>query len=127
MMQPRLGSHVTLVGLLLVALLASLLSVAPPTALATTRTITQWNFNGLSNTEHNDAPPASIGIGTAILIGGVTSTGFNSGNGSSDPTASDNLGWQTLTYAEQGLENEQRGVQFSVSTVGYEAISPATL
>lgn len=91
--------------------------------------ITQWNFNGDSSTTvpgGSSSPTPSIGAGTASLLGGVTG-GFNSGTangGSSDPvtTSPPNFGWQTTNYAAQGQENGQRGVQFAVSTVGYEDI-----
>lgn len=92
--------------------------------------ITQWNFNGASATTVPGgalSPSASVGTGTASLLGGVTAS-FSSGTangGSSDPvtTTPTNYGWQTTTYAAQGLEEGQRGVQFSVSTVGYQDIS----
>lgn len=76
--------------------------------------ITQWNFNASST-------DPSVGAGFAGLVGGVTSPGFNSGAGSSDPTQP-GLGWQTTTYAAQGQESGLRGVQFNVSTVGFESI-----
>lgn len=89
--------------------------------------ITQWNFN--SNPADNSTSTGStlpaIGSGTAALVGGVTGT-FASGTasgGSSDPAATDNSGWQTTTYAAQGSGDKTRGVQFNVSTLGYDNIS----
>jgi hypothetical protein len=93
-------------------------------------TLTQWNFNGESATTvpgGASSPTPSVGVGTASLVGGVTAS-FSSGvasGGSSDPvaTAPPNYGWQTTTYAAQGQQNKERGVQFLVSTVNYENIS----
>ncbi len=88
-------------------------------------TLTQWNFNSPTpdaNTATGTTLP-SVGAGTASLVGGVTSPSFNSGVGSSDPSASDNSGWQTTTYPAVGAGNKTAGVQFSVSTVGYQGIS----
>lgn len=90
--------------------------------------ITQWDFNGTSSSTVQggvSSPTASIGLGTASLLGvtGSFSSGVANG-GSSDPvtTSPPNFGWQTTGYAAQGTENGQRGVQFAVSTVGYEDI-----
>lgn len=93
-------------------------------------TLAQWNFNGGSATTvpgGATSPTAIIGSGSAELVGGVTATfasGISSG-GSSDPviTAPDNYGWNTTAYAALGAENKQRGVQFNVSTVGYQGIT----
>lgn len=85
--------------------------------------IAQWNFNSSTpdnNTGTGTTSP-SIGTGVASLVGGVTGT-FASGTangGSTDPTTTDNSGWQTTTYAAQGTENKLRGVQFAVSTFGW--------
>lgn len=90
--------------------------------------ITQWNFNGSSNTTvpgGANSPTASTGSGTASLVGGVTAAAqFGSGaanGGSSDPAggAPPNYGWQTTSYAAQGFNDDQAGVQFNVSTVGF--------
>lgn len=78
--------------------------------------ITQWNFNASTTTPN-------VGAGTASLVGGATSPSFNSGVGSSDPIASGNLGWQTTTYPAQGTANKTAGVQFLVSTVGFEDVT----
>ncbi|MFX7980977.1 hypothetical protein ABTK42_19300, partial [Acinetobacter baumannii] len=69
--------------------------------------VTQWNFNSPTpdnNTATGTTVP-SIGTGTASLVGGVTSPGFNSGVGSSDPAAADNSGWQTSNYPASGSGN----------------------
>jgi hypothetical protein len=89
--------------------------------------ITQWNFNSTtpdSSTGTGTTLP-SIGAGTASLVGGVTSS-FASGasnGGSSDTAAADNSGWQTTGYAAQGTGDKSRGVQFAVSTLGFESIT----
>ncbi|PPD53914.1 MAG: PEP-CTERM sorting domain-containing protein [Methylotenera sp.] len=87
-------------------------------------TITQWNFNSVpadTSTSTGTLTP-NIGAGVISLLNGVTTTGFNSGVGSSD-TASDNSGFQTTTYAAQGAQNQLRGVQYNVSTVGFSDIT----
>ena len=93
-------------------------------------TITRWNFNGTGATTISggtSSPTPIVGTGSAQLVGGVTAT-FGSGiasGGSTDPevTSPPNFGWNTSTYAELGLENKGRGVQFNVSTVGYVGIT----
>lgn len=87
-------------------------------------TITQWNFNSVpadTSTSTGTLTP-NIGAGVISLLNSVTTTGFNSGVGSSD-TASDNTGFQTTTYAVQGAQNQLRGVQYNVSTVGFSDIT----
>lgn len=89
--------------------------------------ITQWNFNSVpadSSTATGTLAP-SVGAGTASGVGGVTATGFGSGaanGGSSDPATVDDTGWQVTNFAAQGAENLSRGVQFLVSTVGFQDI-----
>lgn len=111
-----------------------LIAIGLVTALATVASadvITQWNFNGASATTVPGgelSPTPSTGFGTASLVGGVTAAAsFGSGTvngGSSDPvnTTPSNYAWQTTTYAAQGTQNGERGVQFAVSTVGYTNI-----
>jgi len=91
--------------------------------------ITQWDFNGASATTvpgGATSPTPAIGGGTASLIGGTTANFASgiSGTGSSDPvtTSPNNYGWNTTNYAALGTEDKQRGVQFNVSTVGYQDI-----
>lgn len=88
--------------------------------------IAQWNFNGDSDSSipgGPSSPSPSVGSGTASLIGGTTAT-YKSGS-NSDPvtTSPPNYAWQTSSYAVQGTENKQRGVQFNVSTTGYQGIT----
>lgn len=113
----------------LIFLLPSLCLLASGAAPAAV--ISQWNFNGASATTvpgGTASPNPSLGSGTAILIGGVTSTAFSSGTangGSSDPVTSSpsNYGWQTSTYPAVGTANETGGVEFAVSTLGYDTIT----
>lgn len=91
--------------------------------------ITEWNFNGASSTAipgGTASPAASFGAGVSSLFGGTTAS-FASGisdGGSSDPvvTSPPNFAWNITTFAAQGQGNNTRGVQFNVSTVGYEKI-----
>jgi hypothetical protein len=71
-------------------------------------TITQWTFEG-------DVTTPATGSGTATLVGGTTAT-FATGNGGG-------RGWNTTNYPAQGTDAKTRGVQFQVSTVGYENIT----
>jgi MYXO-CTERM domain-containing protein len=101
-------------------------------SIAANAQITQWNFNGDSATTVPGgelSPTPSLGLGFASLVGGVAAaSSFGSGTangGSSDPvnTTPSNYGWQTTTYAAQGAESGLRGVQFHVSTLGFENIA----
>lgn len=79
-------------------------------------TITQWNFN------NSDTVP-NIGTGSLQNIGG-TSVSFASGSasgGSSDP-ASTNQAYNTSSYPAQSTAPKTAGIEFAVSTVGYENI-----
>lgn len=106
-------------------LAATALAVFPLAAQADTLAL--WDFNSVTadnNTATGSAVP-SLGAGTASPVGGVTGS-FASGaasGGSSDPAVSDNSGWQTTTYAAQGVGDKTRGVQFLVGTVGFENLS----
>jgi hypothetical protein len=103
-----------------VFMLAAVAAVALP---AQADTLALWNFNfGADASSATGTTLPAIGSGSLSLLGGVTNPGFNSGNGSSDPEASDDSGFQTTTYAPQGSEDKLRGVQFSVSTVGWQDV-----
>lgn len=88
---------------------ASLLSFAAQAVV-----VTQWNFNSASGTL-----AASTGAGTASVVGGVVGT--FAGGGEPVGTLNDKA-WNTSTYAAQGAGNMSRGVQFNVSTLGFEDI-----
>jgi predicted extracellular nuclease/uncharacterized protein YjiK len=104
-------SHARRFVLLCLLLVASLLTNQPAQA-QTAVTITQWTF------EANDLNPA-VGAGTASYVGGTTLSGFNSG----DPSGTSGVAWNTTTYPAQGTNSKTAGVQFAISTVGYENIT----
>jgi hypothetical protein len=95
-------------------------SVATLTLLATPATsIARWDFNA-TNTLDVTAPAPSSGSGTASLVNGTTAI-FSSGT-YSDPAGvpgGTNSAWNTATYPPQGTSNKTAGVQFNVSTLGY--------
>lgn len=105
----------------------SVLAVAFMAAgVANADTITQWNFNSIiaDNSTNTGSLVASIGSGTINMLGGITQTFASgaSGGGSSDPATNDDTGLSTLTYAAQGKNNKTAGVQYNVSTLGFENI-----
>jgi predicted extracellular nuclease len=82
-------------------------------------TITQWTFDSVppdTSTSTGSETP-SVGTGTFSLIGGVTAT-YATGNGG----GTDNTGRNTSTYPAQGTGDKTRGVEFAVSTAGFNAI-----
>ena len=92
-------------------------------AAAQSQTLTKWNFNSVppdASTATGSLLP-STGSGTATLVG--TTGSFASGVGSTDPAATDNTGRGTTDYATQGTGDRTRGVQFNVSTVGFNLIA----
>jgi hypothetical protein len=105
--------------------IGTFLSTAAFTTLTTAAqaaTLTQWNFNGsgLSTT----SPATSTGVGTASLIGGTTAS-FANGNadgGSTDPLVTGDQGWNVTTFPAQGTGDKTAGVQFNVSTLGFQNI-----
>lgn len=114
--------------------IAGLMAVA---AFSNAQVFTQWNFNSATNdaTTSTGTTATAIGVGSASLIGGATSTGFNAGGttsiapaSSSDTNVTDNSGWQTTTYPAISAvaDSGKRGVQFNVSTaqgaMGYRNI-----
>jgi len=84
--------------------------------------LARWDFNA-TNSLAATAPAASSGTGAAFLVGG-TSAAFSGGSmsDSAGPPGAANSGWNTTTYAPQGTSNKLRGVEFDVSTVGYQDI-----
>src|SRR5687768_3150519 len=83
--------------------------------------LAEWNFNsvepdGMATTGTNIV---SAGAGTASLIGGTTNI-YSTGS-PRDPAADDS-DWNVRTFPVQGAGNKTAGVQFDVSTLGYERI-----
>jgi len=72
--------------------------------------ITQWDFN-------YEVLIPNIGEGTAINIGGTTYTWASGVTGNPD------RGWNTTDYPEQSTLTGTAGVEFYVSTVGFENIT----
>jgi hypothetical protein len=106
-----INSHIRLF-VLLCLLLTAVLTVNQPASAQTAVTITQWTF------ESSNLTPA-VGAGTASYAGGTTLSGFNSGN----PSGTSTVAWNVTTYPAQGTNSKTAGVQFAVSTVGYEDIT----
>ena len=102
----------TLCRLLLLSLLAS-------TAFADV--ITQWTFDSnppdASTSTGTNAP--STGTGTTALFG-VTFVAYASG--SAFVSGTDNTAWNLGITPPQGTSNKMAGVEFQVSTVGFEDI-----
>jgi endonuclease/exonuclease/phosphatase family metal-dependent hydrolase len=93
-------------------------NVTPPGVIA------QWNFNSVPSdgSTTTGTTNASLGTGTAALVGGATGT-YATGDTSLDPAGStDNTGWNTTTYPAQAAGNKSRGIQFNVSTAGKQNI-----
>jgi hypothetical protein len=100
----------------------SLLLLTTATLSASAETLVQWNFNSnppdTSTGTGTTAP--STGSGTASLVGGVTQAFF--AGSTADAGSTDNSGWNTTDYPAQGAGNKTRGVQFRVSTLGFESV-----
>lgn len=101
----RLASNL----LLLLALFISIIGFVPTPIFAST-TITQWTFDG-------DVTTPSTGTGTATLLGGTTAT-FAAGR-----TGNPDRGWNTTSYPAQGTGNKTAGVEFAVSTAGFQDLT----
>jgi predicted extracellular nuclease len=71
--------------------------------------ITQWTFTG-------DVTTPSTGSGTASLVGGTNASFATGLTGGSDRA------WNTTNYPTQGMNNKQAGVQFQISTTGWQDI-----
>jgi hypothetical protein len=84
--------------------------------------ITGWNFNSVvpDATPSTGTNAASVGTGTASLIGGTSAT-FATGAGTIG--GNDNSGWNVTNWAAQGTGSGTRGVQFTGSTAGFTNIT----
>lgn len=112
--------------------IAGLMAVA---AFSNAQVFTQWNFNSVVNdaSTSTGTTATAIGVGSASLIGGVTSPSFNAAGttsvapaSSSDTNTTDNSGWQTTNYSNVIANSGTAGVRFNVSTaqgvMGYRNI-----
>jgi hypothetical protein len=105
----------------LVLLIIGLLSAG---LFAQSNAIAVWNYNTISGTPA--APIADVGSGSSLVVGSMTvataATGMdpiiNNGCGSQNGT---NPGAWSFT-ATPGLGNESSGVQYQVSTVGFQNV-----
>jgi len=81
--------------------------------------ITGWNFNSVppDASTSTGTTAASVGSGTASLIGGTTQT-FATGAGG----GTDNSAWNVTNFATQSTGSGTRGVQFTGSTAGFTNI-----
>lgn len=61
-------------------------------------------------------------MGSISVIGNATTTGFNSGVGSSDPVQP-GLGYQTTTYPSQSLASGTAGIRVDTSTAAFTSPS----
>ncbi len=102
----------------------ALLAFAALVLNASAETLAQWNFNSNppdANTATGTLAP-STGAGTAVLVGGLTQAYFG-GSTSDASSAGDNSGWSTTSYPASGAANKTAGVEFRVSTVGFETVT----
>ncbi|HNQ91121.1 MAG TPA: hypothetical protein PKM73_21105, partial [Verrucomicrobiota bacterium] len=78
------------------------------------RTVALWSFN-----DTNSISPA-IGNGEYTLVGPVASQFFTGSD--SDPAATGNYGLSLSSFPDQASGAKSAGVQFALSTVGYQDI-----
>jgi hypothetical protein len=90
---------------------------------ASADTLGQWNFNSIppDAAAGTGTNIPSTGIGTASLVGGATAI-FSTGSTQDGSSPGDNSDWNTRSYPAQGTGDKTRGVEFRVSTVGFESI-----
>ncbi len=107
----------------LISILTLLLSVG---LLARGDTLAQWDFN--STTFDFDPTTGSLvpvsGAGTAARLG-TTTESFTAASGGTDPNGGDNSNWRLASFPAQGTSNKTSGVEFRLSTAGYESITMA--
>lgn len=100
------------------AVLLVLLLHGPTGATTHAAVLVEWNFNSTTDTNH---PAPSMGSGMATVLGGLGSS-FSAGTGSSDPAGTNDLSLSLSKFPAQGKAARSAGVQFEVSTQGYEQI-----
>lgn len=101
-------------------------AVARLTVLSTpTERIARWTFNSVppDGDVATGVTTPEVGTGTASCVGGTYPAGYLVGS-SSDPAwfDADNSAWNVKGYPPMGTGNKQYGVEFKLSTVGYQDI-----
>ena len=119
-------------GRFLSFLVISTLVVTMQTNCAFADLVAQWNFNGATATTIPggvSSPTPSSGTGSAGLVNLTLAATFASGTangGSSDPVLvtvpSTNFAWNSTGYPAQGIGEKTAGVQFNVSTAGFNSV-----
>lgn len=105
----------------------TLLSLLALSALAASASaadiIAQWNFNSPvpDNSTSTGTNTPSVGSGSAALVGGVSQS-YVAGSTVDAGAGTDNSAWSTSAYPGQGTGNKTAGVEFRLSTVGYETL-----
>lgn len=91
--------------------------------------LSQWNFNTPLPPDNNlttGSSIASMGTGTAYLIGGAAPSASNPFKAGSDndyfSTSLDNTGWNIRNFPAQGTANKTAGIVFPCNTTGYQNI-----
>ncbi len=79
----------------------------------TVQVITQWTFG----TQGNETLTPQIGSGSAVTVGNVSFTYAAGLAGNPD------RGWNTSSYPAQGTGNKTAGVEFRISTTGWQSIT----
>lgn len=80
--------------------------------------IAQWTFNDTNSPA--SAPAPALGIGYAMAVGGISSSYVS---GASADKGGTNKAWNSKSYPAIDAGNKSAGVEFHVSTVGYENIT----
>jgi uncharacterized repeat protein (TIGR01451 family) len=111
--QPAFPSMIALRLMLVAGLVVGQVAVmtvgAPAKPAYALTVITQWTFTG------DDTTP-STGSGEALLVGGTAASFATGLTGGSDRA------WNTNNYPTQGMNSKQAGVQFKISTTGWQNI-----
>lgn len=87
--------------------------------------ISQWNFNSVpadTSTSTGSFIPSTGSGGVSTLNVTPSFASGSSNGGSSDPVTVDDTGLGITGFAAQGTDNKLRGLQFNVSTLGFEDI-----
>lgn len=91
-------------------------------------TITQWNFNTLDSNPGTGTANPNVGSGTVAVVVAAFN-GFSGAQGgvqgeSSDPALTVNdSAYRVAVFPANGTGNKTAGIQFNVSTVGFDSIN----